>query len=70
MTLVGEVGEALGEECATKGAQVLLGPTVNLHRHPLGGRHFECYSEDPLLSAEIGVGLDPRRAGRGRCARA
>ena len=34
---------------------MLLGPTVNLHRHPLGGRHFECYSEDPLLSAEIGV---------------
>jgi beta-glucosidase len=53
--LIGEVGKALGQECRTKGAQVLLGPTVNLHRHPLGGRHFECYSEDPLLSAEIGV---------------
>jgi beta-glucosidase len=53
--LIGEVGRALGQECKTKGAQVLLGPTVNLHRHPLGGRHFECYSEDPVLSAEIGV---------------
>ncbi|HVH07079.1 MAG TPA: glycoside hydrolase family 3 N-terminal domain-containing protein, partial [Myxococcota bacterium] len=53
--LVGQVGKALGQECKTKGAQVILGPTVNLHRHPLGGRHFECYSEDPLLSAEIGV---------------
>ena len=53
--LIGQVGRALGQECKTKGAQVLLGPTVNLHRHPLGGRHFECYSEDPVLSAEIGV---------------
>src|SRR5512145_3118824 len=33
--LIGEVGKALGQECKTKGAQVLLGPTVNLHRHPL-----------------------------------
>ncbi|BCJ51536.1 beta-glucosidase [Actinoplanes sp. NBRC 14428] len=36
---------------------LLLGPTVNLQRTPLGGRHFECYSEDPLLSGEIGVGF-------------
>ena len=34
---------------------MLLAPTVNIHRHPLGGRNFECYSEDPYLSAEIAV---------------
>jgi len=51
--LVEAVGVALGEEARTKRAHVLLGPTVNLHRSPLGGRHFECYSEDPFLSARI-----------------
>ncbi|HET6794224.1 MAG TPA: glycoside hydrolase family 3 C-terminal domain-containing protein [Acidimicrobiales bacterium] len=49
--LVEEVGRALGAEARSKGAHVLLAPTVNLHRHPLGGRNFECFSEDPFLSA-------------------
>ena len=53
--LIEQVGGALAEECDTKGSQVLLGPTINLHRHPLNGRHFECYSEDPVLTAEIAV---------------
>ncbi|HET9516726.1 MAG TPA: glycoside hydrolase family 3 C-terminal domain-containing protein [Actinoplanes sp.] len=48
-------GRLLGQESRRKGVHVLLGPTVNLHRTPLGGRHFECYSEDPLLSGEIGA---------------
>ena len=49
--LVGDIGVALGEEARSKHAHVLLGPTVNMHRSPLGGRHFEGYSEDPLLAA-------------------
>src|SRR3954465_3500681 len=38
-----------------RGVDVLLAPTVNLHRTPYGGRHFECFSEDPLLTGRIGV---------------
>ncbi len=49
--LAEQMGAALGEEARSKGAQVLLGPTINLHRTPLGGRNFECYSEDPWLTA-------------------
>jgi len=44
---------ALAEECRAKSAHVLLGPTVNIQRSPLGGRGFESYSEDPLLSGTI-----------------
>jgi beta-glucosidase len=47
------VGAALGDEARTKRAHVLLGPTINMHRTPLGGRHFEGYSEDPLLAAHV-----------------
>jgi beta-glucosidase len=54
--LARRAGQLLGQEARRKGVHVLLAPTVNLHRSPLGGRHFECYSEDPLLTAEIGAG--------------
>ena len=47
------VGQALGREAHSKNAQVLLGPTVNLQRTPIGGRNFECMSEDPVLTAEL-----------------
>jgi len=53
--LVRRVGEALGAEARAKGAHVHLAPTVNLHRSPLGGRNFECFSEDPHLSARMAV---------------
>lgn len=49
--LVQRVGQALAEEVKAKGAHVLLAPTINIHRHPLAGRNFECYSEDPYLTA-------------------
>ncbi len=52
--LVHEVGRLLAAECRRKGVDVLLAPTVNLHRSPVGGRHFECFSEDPLLTGVIG----------------
>lgn len=44
------VGALLAEEAIAQGVHVVLGPTVNLHRSPLGGRLFEAYSEDPLLT--------------------
>jgi len=55
-TLARQAGRLLGQEARRKGVHVLLAPTVNLHRSPLGGRHFECYSEDPLLTGVIGTG--------------
>jgi beta-glucosidase len=54
--LVERIGQLLGRETRAKGARVLLAPTVNLHRTPVGGRNFECQSEDPYLSARITVG--------------
>ena len=65
--LVGRVGAALGEEVKTKGAHILLAPTVNIHRSPLAGRNFECYSEDPYLTGRMAVayinGLQSRGVG-------
>ncbi len=54
--LAREAGVLLAQEARRKGVHVLLAPTVNLHRSPLGGRHFEAYSEDPYLTGEIGTG--------------
>lgn len=48
--LVERLGAMIGDEARSKSCRVLLAPTINLHRSPLGGRNFECYSEDPLLS--------------------
>lgn len=65
--LVREIGAALAEETRTKGANVLLAPTVNMHRGPLNGRNFECYSEDPALTTQIALayidGLQSRGIG-------
>ncbi|MCL2552299.1 MAG: glycoside hydrolase family 3 C-terminal domain-containing protein, partial [Actinomycetia bacterium] len=54
--LARRAGRLLAQEAHRKGVHVLLAPTVNLHRSPLGGRHFEAYSEDPFLTGVIGTG--------------
>jgi beta-glucosidase len=63
--LVGELAFALGTEARSKGVDVLLAPTINVMRTPLGGRGFESFGEDPVLIARMAVayvgGL--RRAG-------
>jgi beta-glucosidase len=48
-----EVGQILAEEALVQEIHVVLGPTINLHRSPLGGRLFEAYSEDPLLTGKL-----------------
>jgi beta-glucosidase len=53
LKLINDIGIALGEEAQAKDVDVLLGPTINIHRHPLGGRHFESFSEDPFLTGKI-----------------
>jgi beta-glucosidase len=51
--LVKEIGGALADEVKSKGAHVSLSPTVNIHRSVTNGRNFECYSEDPVLTAQL-----------------
>ena len=48
-----EVGRMLAEEAMAQRIHVVLGPTINLHRSVLGGRLFEAYSEDPLLTGKL-----------------
>src|SRR5699024_5222379 len=48
-----DYGSALGAIARGRGVDMLLGPTVNLHRSPYGGRHFEALSEDPLLTGVL-----------------
>lgn len=52
-SLIEAVGVALGAECVRENVTVLLGPGINIKRHPLCGRNFEYYSEDPLLAGEL-----------------
>jgi beta-glucosidase len=55
--MIARVGQAIGEEVRNKGtgASILLGPAVNIHRSPLGGRNAEYLTEDPYLAARMAV---------------
>jgi len=55
----------LAVEARRKGVDVVLGPTINLHRSPLGGRHFEAFSEDPVLTADLAAAYVTGMQGNG-----
>lgn len=51
--LIQQGGQLQGREAIAKGASVILGPTTNMQRSPLGGRGFESFSEDPVLAGQM-----------------
>lgn len=55
--LLQAVGKAIGEECVAEQVTVLLGPGVNIKRHPYCGRNFEYFSEDPLLTGKLAAAM-------------
>lgn len=69
LDILEEVGAALGRECRAQGVGVLLGPGLNLKRHPAGGRNFEYLSEDPVLSGRTAAAIvrGVQREGVGAC---
>ena len=53
--LVNNIARCLGKELKEVGSNYLLAPGMNIHRHPLGGRNFEYFSEDPILTAKMAI---------------
>jgi beta-glucosidase len=69
--LLHEVGRALGRECRAQDVAMLLGPGLNMKRHPRGGRNFEYFSEDPVLAGYLGAAIvnGIQSEGVGACAK-
>src|ERR1700690_3705233 len=63
--IAGRVGQALGAEVRALGRNMLLGPSVNIHRTPWAGRNFETYGEDPYLSSRLVVAYIKGMQGEG-----
>ncbi|KUJ17825.1 putative glycosyl hydrolase [Mollisia scopiformis] len=55
--LLERMGKTLAGQAVEKGVSVILGPAVNIHRDPRGGRNFECFSEDPLVTGKLAAAL-------------
>ncbi len=57
VALLARFGEAVAEECVAEQVDIWLAPALNLHRHPLCGRNFEYFSEDPLLTGVCAIAV-------------
>ena len=55
--LVEELFAGIGDELVQNQVDTLLGPGINIHRHPLNGRNFEYFSEDPLVSGKMAAAV-------------
>ncbi|MBE6760717.1 MAG: glycosyl hydrolase [Ruminococcaceae bacterium] len=53
--LLFKMGVGLARDCIKEEVDVLLGPGINIKRHPLCGRNFEYFSEDPMVAGELGA---------------
>ena len=70
--LLERAGRVIGSETRALGCSILLGPKINLHRHPLNGRSFETFSEDPWLAGLLGAAVirGIQEEGVGACVKA